>query len=140
MFILSQRRHSVQELLRAEADAFHVSHDGRFALLEAAGPGGGHPQCVELLLHAADARQAVDATGWHALLEAVSHGRLAVLKILLAGGGSRVNQADKEGNTALLLAARCVVRWCAVLPPWCQGYQSGGANYQGHVYVFSTNL
>ncbi len=44
-------------------------------------------------------------SGNHALLDATAAGHLSILKLLVANG-AKVNMTDREGNTALLLAAR----------------------------------
>lgn len=103
-------------LKEGEADAFAMTYkDGRTALMHAAAAGS--VPCIQALLKIAhaDIRQSSEQTGTHPLLEAALYGHFNAVKALLAAK-AKANQTDKAGNTAVLLAARCVdlCVWCVV--------------------------
>ena len=83
-----------------------MSPAGRTALMEAAAHG--HDSCIRQLLKLgqADPRQGCEDTGAHPLLEAAMHNHLDAVKALLGNPGTKVNQVDKRGHSALLVAAR----------------------------------
>jgi ankyrin repeat protein len=93
-------------LLEGAADVHHVVSNGRTALMEAAA--GGHAAVVEALLDLgmANPNSCCAGRGSHALLEAARGSHVEAAQRLLSHG-ARVDLADRAGDTALLVAARC---------------------------------